>query len=1244
MPARVARAFRWLALSLAGLVALLLLALAGLWSWAGTQASLDWALRQAAARQPLVVEDARGTLRTGVTASRLSWAKEGLKVEVRDLQLAWQPLSLLRGLLKLDSLRAASVRIEDRRPPSDAPSAPPDSLVLPARVAVDEVAVARLEWDGTSDLSATDLAARYVFDGQDHLLSLRNLRMLDGQYQGQVRLGAREAFPLQATLRGRIDAPVPGAASVPLVFEAAANGPLRELQARLQLQGQEGTATAATRVNATALVTPWGEVPVAQGRAELRALDVGAVWPQAPRTSLSGLVTFEPAGTASWTLTADVRNALPGPWDRERLPAHRVRLEGEWRTSGQALVRSLMADVGGGTVRAQGRWQGAQAWAVDATLQGINPAAVHTAMAPLPVGGQASVRTDGSAIAFEADLRAAAARTRARSSTELAAAIGALELRSVRARGRWAGQRLDLRELAVRTSDAALDAVLELDLGKVILGRGRVDLKAPGLAARAAGSLGETTGGGILRLSAPDLALAQRWLQILPGAPEALESAGVTGRADLQAAWQGGWRDPSLQGALSVPRMSVSAPEGGEALGTLTDTTVRFDGQLADMRLEVRAKGTAASRQASLELVARGGQKAPGTWQAQVESTDLRLTDPALAAGPWRLALRSRVDVNWARGQLTVGTGEATLSPPVRDAGASPALLAWDPLRWGGGELRTSGRLTGLPMAWIGLLGGPQLAGGPLAGNLVFEGQWDASLGRTLRLRASLVRTAGDLAVLAEAADGTTARVPAGVREARLTLEGDGEAVTASLHWDSERAGTAQARLGTRLSRGGEGGWEWPASAPLSGGIEARLPRLGVWSVLAPPGWRLRGSVVADIGISGTRADPALRGTIAADSLALRSVVDGIELKDGRLRARLEGQRVVVQEFVLHGAGAGGGTLTATGEAGWTGKAVQARVAANLRDLRVSAREDRLLTVSGAVTASTAGTGAQVRGDLRVDQALIVLPEETAPRLGDDVVVRNALPGFPVRGASEPGARQRKEGLPLDLEVSLDLGDRFRVRGRGIETRLAGSLTVTADSLAQPRLNGTIRTVGGEYRAYNQRLDIERGVLRFTGPIDNPALDVIAIRPRMEQRVGVQVTGRAQAPFVRLYAEPDLPEAEKLSWLVLGRRSAAGGAEAALLQQAALALVASRTGGGTGRGPAALLGLDELGFRRDGADGPAVTLGKRLGQNLYASYERSLSGALGTLYLFYDISSRLTLRAQAGEGTAVDLILTFRYD
>lgn len=57
-----------------------------------------------------------------------------------------------------------------------------------------------------------------------------------------------------------------------------------------------------------------------------------------------------------------------------------------------------------------------------------------------------------------------------------------------------------------------------------------------------------------------------------------------------------------------------------------------------------------------------------------------------------------------------------------------------------------------------------------------------------------------------------------------------------------------------------------------------------------------------------------------------------------------------------------------------------------------------------------------------------------------------------------------------------------------------------------------------------------------------------------------------------------------------------------------------------------------------------VRVGKRFADNFYAAYERSLSGAMGTLFIFYDVSQRITVRAEAGERTGLDLIFTFAFD
>jgi len=57
----------------------------------------------------------------------------------------------------------------------------------------------------------------------------------------------------------------------------------------------------------------------------------------------------------------------------------------------------------------------------------------------------------------------------------------------------------------------------------------------------------------------------------------------------------------------------------------------------------------------------------------------------------------------------------------------------------------------------------------------------------------------------------------------------------------------------------------------------------------------------------------------------------------------------------------------------------------------------------------------------------------------------------------------------------------------------------------------------GRYAAYGQTLDIERGVLRFLGPIDTPGLDVLACA-EPSVKAGVQVGGTVQRPGGKLYS------------------------------------------------------------------------------------------------------------------------------
>lgn len=1222
---------------------------AGLWWWSGTQGSLAWALERVARSQPLRAEGVTGALRSGLKAQRLVWEKDGIRVEAGQVEAEWQPLSLLAGEVKLGLLRAANVQVTDTRPATGQPITASRSLSLPLRVDADLVAIDRFVWNGSTAFRAGDLQADYVYEGGRHQLRVASVTVANGRYRGQAAVAAVAPMDVDARVQGTVTASVPGStATVALAFNATLRGPLERLDTRAVVGLAAGAAVTPTQPSATltAVVTPFMAQPLPQAQASLHALDLHAFWAQAPQTRLSGEVRVHPAGTATWVLDADLANAEPGPWDAQKLPLQHVKAQGEWR-AGVALVRSVKAELAGGSLQAQGSWSGASGWKAEGTLRDVDPAALHTKLAAAPVGGPFSVRQQGEGIHFDAALRSTgAARSRRKRAP---GSLPLLELRELTAQGSWSGGVLALPRLTLRSSDALLQGSVTARPA-ARSGAGKFALHAPGMRASAQGELAAANGQGTMTLQASDLALAQRWLQSWPFVPAVVGSRGVGGQLRMELAWQGGWTDPAVQATFTAPMLTVqpASPSADAAPAwTLRDVRAGINGRLADAALDLRARGEQAQRTLVFDLSGRGGVKGD-VWRARVAKLQLDLKDPTLGAGTWRLAARDGIDARWLAGpkRLEVDAGQAFLTAPAAAGGTvSRAALSWDPVRWGGGELQTAGRLSGLPMAWIELVGGPQLAGSALAGNMVFDARWDVHLGAGMRLDASLVRTAGDISVAVENTEGRSSRVAAGVREARVSLQGRDGAMTLGLQWDSEQAGSATGMLETRLVRGGPVGWDWPANAPIAGHLQAQVPRVGVWSLLAPPGWRLRGAVVADVAVSGARSEPQFAGTLRASELALRSVVDGIELRNGTLRARLQGQRLVVEEFVLHGAGQDGGSLVVNGEGRWVAGAPQLQATAQLQRLRASIRSDRQLTVSGRMSATLGPQGAAVEGKLAVDRGRIVIPAETAPKLGPDVVVRNARG---IAATATQRSRKKSGDAParraLKVAVQVDLGPDFRLSGRGVDTRLAGTLAVSGDSLTTPRLEGVIRAVDGEYQAYGQHLKIERGVLRFTGAVDNPSLDVLAIRPRLEQRVGVMITGQAQAPFVRLYSEPDMPDADKLSWLVVGRATPNGGAESALLQQAALALLASRRGGANSGGIAGRFGLDELSVRRDDAEGAVVTLGKRFARDFYASYESSLGGALGTLNIFYDVSRRLTVRARTGETTAVDLIFTFHFD
>jgi translocation and assembly module TamB len=247
------------------------------------------------------------------------------------------------------------------------------------------------------------------------------------------------------------------------------------------------------------------------------------------------------------------------------------------------------------------------------------------------------------------------------------------------------------------------------------------------------------------------------------------------------------------------------------------------------------------------------------------------------------------------------------------------------------------------------------------------------------------------------------------------------------------------------------------------------------------------------------------------------------------------------------------------------------------------------------------------------------------------------------------------------------MGNSFYFNGRGLKSRLAGELRVRSDGRGSLRGSGSIRTRDGSFDAYGQHLTIERGIVNFQGPLDNPGLNVVALRKNLPVEAGVAVTGTVLAPQVKLVSEPNVPDAEKLSWIVLGRgQDQAGGADTGLLMAAAgailggqgdgisaslarglgldeLAVVSATAGGGDSRLPGSTVAGGQSG-RDANVSQQIVTVGKRLSADALVSFEQSLAGAESIVKITYYLTRRLSLIGRAGTDNSIDLFYTYSFN
>ena len=444
---------------------------------------------------------------------------------------------------------------------------------------------------------------------------------------------------------------------------------------------------------------------------------------------------------------------------------------------------------------------------------------------------------------------------------------------------------------------------------------------------------------------------------------------------------------------------------------------------------------------------------------------------------------------------------------------------------------------------------------------------------------------------------------------------GDGEVGTIHGRLDAQR-------LTPRGTSPGEPLAHWQ-DMPLTGELHAQTAELGLISLYVPDIDRAAGHFNADIQLAGTAGTPRLAGQVKISDGEFDVYQVNLALRQVQLDARLSDAGLDFDGS----AHAGAGSVKAGGHLEWRELLPYGKFHLQGTNLRVADVPEAQIDASPDLEFDVEGRRIEVTGKVAVPYARIQ-PKDFAG-------AARASPDEVIVGSEEEDPTKRLEAMS---NITLSLGDRVTIDTTGLTCRLTGSITIRSGYDAFTRATGELSVAEGKYTAYGRKLDIERGRLIFTGgPIDNPGIDLRAIKEFPDVKAGVNVRGTLLQPHMTFFSDPSLPQSQIVSLILAG-----GSLESAQ----------NRTTGNSGAGGAALaqgaailgqqlgsrVGIEDVSLESDITNETSLVLGRYLSPRLYVSYGISLTQQFNTLKLRYTLGDHWTVRTEVGQARGADLV------
>jgi translocation and assembly module TamB len=409
--------------------------------------------------------------------------------------------------------------------------------------------------------------------------------------------------------------------------------------------------------------------------------------------------------------------------------------------------------------------------------------------------------------------------------------------------------------------------------------------------------------------------------------------------------------------------------------------------------------------------------------------------------------------------------------------------------------------------------------------------------------------------------------------------------------------------------------------ASIDGRAALVMPNLAPLAVFVPQLTNVAGRAELQASATGRLNEPRITGELRATQLAAQVPDLGLKLANGSVRATPQANGDIDLAGEIQ---SGQGKLSFDGRMQRSGEmriAVKGAdfLAADIPAAHVIAAPDLQFTRDSTRMALT--------GQVQVPRAKVDLKK--LPRGSG---VRSPSPDVVV--IDEVTQQEAKaNALPLHADVTIILGDAVELSGFGLEAKVGGRLAVKEVPGVPTTGSGEI-SVAGTYKAYGQDLTIQQGRLMFAGtPLDDPRLNIVAVRKVEEVTAGLRVTGAAKSPQLSVFSEPSMSQAEALSYLVAGRPLDSIGnseGEGDALQSAARS-IGTAGGGLLAKSIGGRLGVDKVGVENNEMiGGSAFTVGEYLSPRLYLSYGVGLFEPGEVVSLRYRLSKLFSVQAARG--------------